>query len=93
MVVAAGLARRQKGGSVTRDELVEVARYHIDKCCTGGTEEDWEAAERIVHDLLRHVCESLETYYHPQAGERNMHPADYITKRFALDGHEGLRYV
>jgi hypothetical protein len=36
------------------DEQLTLTRiaYHIDKCCTGGTDEDWEAARMIVDDLV-----------------------------------------
>lgn len=41
---------------------------------------------------LRDVIEALEEAYHPQ-NPSQMHPADFVTKRFKGDGNEGLRFA
>lgn len=40
--------------------MIGQAAYHIDKCCTGGTDEDWEAAERIVEDIVDPLVEAMK---------------------------------
>jgi hypothetical protein len=40
------------GGGMTREQMVAAAAYHIDKTCTGGTSEDFVAAELIVEELV-----------------------------------------
>lgn len=45
--------------------------------------------ECAVDAVLQAVVESLERGYHPQ-NPTNAHPADWITKRFEMPGHEGL---
>lgn len=57
--------------------------------------------EQLINELqrevrkrtLEEVVSELEDYYHPQMDQRDMHPADFITKRFNLDGHENLKYI
>lgn len=46
-------------------------------------------AQEVRRLTLEEVRDELEMGYHGQAPAA-MHPADYVTKRFELDGHEGL---
>jgi hypothetical protein len=50
--------------------------------------------EMIAVEVLRatDVLSELRDGYHPQNPSR-MHPADFVTSRFELDRHEGLRDV
>lgn len=51
-----------------------------------------ESAYRLGKaDALVDVVTALENFYNPQL-HHVMHPADFITKRFHLDGHENLEY-
>jgi len=68
-------------------------RCTVTEFCDGDLE--WVAVipESTHADLRKQVLDevlsALENAYHPQHHTR-AHPADYITKRFELEGHEGL---
>jgi hypothetical protein len=46
-------------------------------------------AEPIRVVALTDVALALEEAYHPQ-NPLSMHPADFVTKRYQMPGHEGL---
>lgn len=54
-----------------------------------GKFERFTEAQTERASVLNEVVEALERGYHGQAPSR-VHPADYITKAFQLDGHENL---
>lgn len=53
---------------------------------------DRPVAERAAIVVLEDVISALELAYHPQSPTL-MHPGDFITLCFELDGHEGLRTI
>ena len=74
---------------VVRDASLVVQRAFVATRVNQASVMHRQVVERAVDAVLQVVVESLERGYHPQ-NPTNAHPADWITKRFLMPGHEGL---
>lgn len=70
----------------------EWRRQHVDGCAAPFVSKECDCPPARLYVPLDAVIALLENAYAPQ-GPLTMHPADFLTKRYELRGHEGLEYV